>query len=345
MDIEHLLLPFVNSNCTPDNLTEAKVVGPCFLRSLFHSAFSHLVFYRTHSDALGCLPRFVYFLFVLIACLPFSGCLHRSRPVPTRFSTAPLLTATSSDLIERVNAQVSKIQTLKATVKLTATVGGSRRGNIIEYREIRGYVLARRPSSLRIIGLLPVLQNRIFDMVSDGDLFKLSLPTKSQFIVGISQETKLSNPTLASLRPRVIFDALLLQAIDPTDVATVLEQENHSIVDSANGKTWLQPDYTLDIVRRNSHGWYLTRRISFNRADLQPYRQITYDEDGSISTDTHYDDYEDFSGCTFPTTIQIWRPQEEYSVRLRIVKLSLNESLSQDEFVLEPPPGVSVLSR
>ena len=330
-------------NKLPLRLTGTKLMGPCFFKSQFGSPTFNLISYlRRQGGALRYVPGFSYVLFVLIACLPIGGCFNRSHPVPTRFSTAPLLTATSSDLIERVNAQASKIQTLKATVKLTASVGGSKHRKVTEYREIRGYLLARRPSSLRVIGLLPVLQNRIFDMVSDGDLFKLSLPTKSQFIVGISEETKLSNPSLASLRPRVIFDALLLQAIDPVDDAAVLEQNT---VDSVNGRPLLQLDYTLDIVRRNGHGWYLARKISFDPADLQPYRQTYYDESGSIATDTTYGDYEDFNGCTFPTTIQIWRPQEEYSVSLKIVKLSLNEPVPQDKFVLEPPPGVRVLSR
>jgi len=88
-------------------------------------------------------------ILVLIAVVPLGGCLFRSRPVALRTSTAPLQTATRDELIERINSEASEIQTLKATVGITASVGGSKRGKITEYQEIRGFILARKPSSLR----------------------------------------------------------------------------------------------------------------------------------------------------------------------------------------------------
>ena len=284
-------------------------------------------------------------ILALIALISLSGCMLRSRPVPLRMNTAPLLAATCSDLIERVNAEAAKIQTLKATVEITASVGGSKRGKITEYQEIRGHILARKPSLLRMIGLFPVLQSRVFDMVSDGDLFKLWLPPKNQFIVGSNHVIKPSISPLANVRPQVIFDAMLLQAVDPQDGAAVLEQGTQSILDPVTRKPVLQADYTLDIIKQNSHGWYLSRRISFGRQNLQPYHQAIYDESGSVATDAFYDDYADFNDCVFPTKIQIWRPQEEYSIKLKIVKLSLNGPLSDDQFVLEPPPGASLAFR
>src|ERR1700684_1752688 len=104
-------------------------------------------------------------IFLLIAVVPLGGCLYRSRPVALRTSTAQLQTATGNDLVERIHAEATEIQTLKASVGIIASVGGSKLGKITEYQEIRGYILARKPSSLRMIGLLPILQNRVFDMV------------------------------------------------------------------------------------------------------------------------------------------------------------------------------------
>ena len=80
-------------------------------------------------------------LLLLIAVLPLGGCLLRSRPVALRTSTAQLQTlqtATGNDLVERINAESTQIQTLKATVGITASVGGSKRGKITEYQEIHG---------------------------------------------------------------------------------------------------------------------------------------------------------------------------------------------------------------
>ena len=42
----------------------------------------------------------------------------------------------------------------------------------------------------------------------------------------------------------------------------------------------------------------------------------------------------------FPSQIEIKRPQEEYDITLTMVKLELNEPLTDDKFILEQPPGL-----
>ncbi|HSY64460.1 MAG TPA: DUF4292 domain-containing protein [Terriglobales bacterium] len=283
-------------------------------------------------------------ILLLIAVVPLGGCVSRSRPVALRTSTAHLETASSNDLVERINTEATKIQTLKATVGLTASVGGSKRGKITEYQEIRGYILARKPSSLRIIGLFPILQNHVFDMVSSGQDFKLWIPSKNQFIVGHNDVATPSTPLLGNLRPQVICDALLLQAVDLHELA-VLEEGEHKVIEPVTLKLVLQPDYTLDIIRQNGHGWYLSRKIVFDRTDLQPHQQLLYDEHGSIVTDVLYDEYREFNGVLFPTKIQIRRPQEEYFIKVEVSKLTINGPIMDEQFVLEPPSGASLASR
>jgi outer membrane lipoprotein-sorting protein len=282
---------------------------------------------------------------LLIAMVPLGGCVSRSRPVALRTSTAQLETASGSDLVERINTEATKIQTLKATVGITASFGGSKRGKITEYQEIRGYILARKPSSLRIIGLFPILQNQVFDMVSSGQEFKLWIPPKNQFIVGNNDEARPSTPLLGNLRPQVIYDALLWQAVDLQNELAVLEEGEHQVIEPGTQKLVLQPDYILDIIKRNGQGWYLSRKIVFDRTDLQPHQQLLYDEHGSIVTNFVYDEYREFNGVLFPANIQIWRPQEEYSIKLEVTKLTINGPIMDEQFVLEPPSGASLASR
>ena len=282
---------------------------------------------------------------VLIAVVPLGGCLFRSRPVALRTSTAPLQTASRDELIERINSEASEIQTLKATVGITASVGGSKRGKITEYQEIRGFILARKPSSLRMTGLFPILQNHVFDMVSNGQEFKLWIPPKNQFIVGDNDVARPSAQPLANLRPQVIYDALLLQAVDLQNELAVLEEGEHKVIDPGTQKLVLQPDYTLDIIKQNGHGWYLSRKTVFDRTDLQPHQQVLYDEHGSIVTDVLYDEYREFNGVLFPTNVQIWRPEEEYSIKLEVTKLTINGPIMDDQFVLEPPSGAGPASQ
>jgi outer membrane lipoprotein-sorting protein len=286
-------------------------------------------------------PWWLALLFV--GTLALSGCLFRSRPVPVRMGTTQLQSATCDELIERINSQASDIRTLKATVSIATSVGGSRRGKVTEYHEIRGYILASKPSLLRMIGLFPILQNRVFDMVSSGHEFRLWIPARNQFIVGNDQRVSSSEP-LGNLQPQFIYDALLLQPINQDEV-TVLEQGNQTVVDPETRRPVLRPDYTLNIIRRADHGWYLSRKTVFDRADLQPHEQIIYDHDGYVATDAHYEQFNRFNGVSFPTRIEIWRPQEEYSITLTIIQLTVNQMLSDDQFTLNQPPGVELVSR
>ena len=289
--------------------------------------------------------RILPHIILLIAVVPLGGCLSRSRPVALRTSTAPLQTATGKDLIWRINDAATEIQTLKATVGITASVGGSKLGKITEYQEIRGYILARKPSSLRMIGLFPILQSHLFDMVSSGQEFKLWIPSKNQFIVGDNEEARPSIEPLGNLRPQVIYDALLPQAVDLQSELAVLENSEHEVIDHRTQKATLQPDYSLNIIKQNGREWYLSRKVVFDRTDLRPHQQLLYDEHGSIVTDVHYDEYREFNGVVFPTNIQIWRPQEEYSIKLRVTKLTINGSILDDQFVLNLPSGAGLASR
>ena len=282
---------------------------------------------------------------LLLAVVPLGGCFSRSRPVALRTSTAQLQNASGKDLIERINAAASEIQTLKATVGLRASVGGGKMGKITEFQEIRGYILARKPSSLRMIGLFPILQNQVFDLANNGHEFKLWIPSRNQLVAGNSDEARSSMQPLGNLRPQVIVDALLVQAVDPQNELAVLEGSEHEVVDPGERKLALQPDYTLNIIKQNGRGWYLSRKVVFDRTDLRPHQQLFYNEQGSIVTDVHYDEYGEFNGVFFPENIQIWRPQEEYSIKLVVTKLTINGPIMDDQFVLELPSGAGLASR
>ena len=280
---------------------------------------------------------------VLLAILPLSGCLFRSRKVERQYSTAPLKTATQAQLIEYINTQASKIHSLQATVDIDTSVGGSKKGKITDYQQIRGYVLIRKPAMLRMIGLMPIVRNRAFDMVSDGNIFKLWIPPKNRFIIGRNDiETQNPKQALESLRPQVIYDALLLHEVDPQSEIAVMESGYETVTD-AKRHTLQQPDYEIEIIRKGGNGWFLSRKITFSRTDLLPHRQLIYDESGNVATDTRYEGYKDYNGVNFANQIQINRPQEEYSITLTTVKLQMNEPLTDDKFALEQPPGAEVV--
>jgi outer membrane lipoprotein-sorting protein len=284
-------------------------------------------------------------LLVFLAVLPLGGCLFHSRIVDRPMSTAPLKSATQEQLIEYVNAQASQIHSMQATVDIDTSVGGEKKGKITDYEEIRGYVLARKPAMLRMIGLMPIVRTTAFDMVSDGQDFKLWIPPKNRFVLGRNDvETVNPKQPLENLRPQYIYDALLLREInpDPAKEIAVVQSRQETVVDS-HGRKMDQPDYELLVIHKGDNGWFTSRIIVFSRTDLLPHRQYVYDEKGNQVTGSRYEAYKAYNGVNFPTQIEIQRPQDEYDITLTIVKLQLNEALTDDQFVLEQPHGAEVI--
>lgn len=287
-------------------------------------------------------PRLTIVLLALCLCST-TGCLFRSHRVEAKRSAVPLKSATQEELVAKVAQLSASIQTLNATVDIDTTVGGEKKGKVIEFQQIRGYILLQKPKMLRMIGLLPIVRNRAFDMVSNGDRFELSIPPKNRFITGSNQLTKVSGNALENLRPQVIYEALLIPAVDPNNEIAVLEEGQQQVVDEKTHKSVTQANYHLLIIRHSANNdWRLHRKIYFSRADLLPYRQTIYDDKGAIATDVTYSDTQNYNSVQFPSLIEIERPQEEYNIAIKMVKLTLNEPLKPEQFQLDVPPGATV---
>src|SRR5580692_1669742 len=280
---------------------------------------------------------------LFLAVLSTTGCVLRTRPVEEQYSKTPLKEASQQDLIDSINQQAQTIRSLKATVDIDTSVGGAKKGHQTDYKEIRGYVLARKPAMLHMIGLLPIVRTTAFDMVSDGQEFKLWIPPKNRFVVGRNDvQTLSSDQPMENLRPRDIYDALLIRPIDPEHDIAVLEN-GYEILHDPKGHRVLQEDYELVVIQKRPTGWGLSRKIVFSRTDLQPHRQFIYDEQGNLETDARYADYKENDGVSFPSRSQLFRPREEYEVTLNILKLEINKPLRDDQFALEQPRGADVV--
>lgn len=259
-------------------------------------------------------------------------------------STAPLKQATEAELVGRINSEAAKIQTLNATVEISTSVGGWTKGKITQYQKISGYILVKKPGMLRMIGLIPVVRSRAFDMVSNGQTFELSIPAKNRFIIGRNNViTHNTNQPLENLRPQQILDALLVREIDLKNEIAVLENAYETVTDPKTKKEAQQPDYVITVIDRGPNGWYLSRKIIFSRTDLEPHEQLVYDANGYIASDVHYNNFSDHDGVDFPNDIDIWRPQEEYDIHLTITKVTINQPLTNEQFALQQPAGAQVV--
>jgi len=277
-------------------------------------------------------------LSILFAFLASSNCswfrVKQTRRIPASEQALPAKTASLDDLIQGINQQSEKIQTLKLTVIYQLTGGSINSGEISNYRETDGFVLARRPSWIRLIG--QAFKVKVFDMVSDGKQFRIYVPPKSKFILGSNdQEIKGRKDVPINLRPQHIFQALI---IDP--VSTDNDGNMRVLEEDQDGK---HKYYVLSIIGPAKEGvGSLRRKIWIDRFDLRLVRQKLYD-DGRMVSDINYREFKDFEGGDYPSVIDFTRPQEDYSLRIRISKAVMNETLRDEQFVLEQPDGTELV--
>jgi outer membrane lipoprotein-sorting protein len=240
----------------------------------------------------------------------------------------PLLTVSKQALVEAVARTYNAIRDFNATVNLTPALGSAEKSKITEYKEVRGYILFRKPSSIRMIGLYPVVRTTAFDMASDGVRFSLYIPSKNRFVVGRNDAQEVSANKLENLRPQHFLEGMQIR---PIEDSTRVLLENFTDEDNAF--------YILHELQEKSGQLLLRRTIWFERTNLTIVRQIAFDDSGDILSDARYDEWRSFDNVLFPRHVVIDRPREEYGVIVDIVKMDINKGLKDDQFALAQPEG------
>jgi outer membrane lipoprotein-sorting protein len=273
-------------------------------------------------------------LLICLSALDFSGCFVRRRIITRKGANATpvLITADKQTLIDRLARDYQAIRSFSATVDMVPALGSSEKSKITEYKDVRGYILFRKPADIRIIGLYPVVRNKAFDMVSNGTDFRLYLPAKNCFVTGSNQLIARSAHKIENLRPQHFLEALMIAPMQPDEKAELV-----NFTDEDNAV------YILHCVRVQPDGEIVpTRSVWFSRINLHIARQLVFDPAGNILTDARYSDWQNYDGLPFPKTIDIARPQDEYAVVLTVVKMEINRGVSNDKFVLEQPEGTQL---
>jgi hypothetical protein len=277
---------------------------------------------------------------LLLLCLiqfGMSSCLVRKRSIRRTGAGAVknpnLLLANRETLVNEVARQYEAIHDFTATVDMIPALGTAEKSKITEYKDVRAYIIFRKPADIRIIGLYPVVRNTAFDMVSVGPDFSLYVPARNRFLTGRNEIIRPSPNKLENLRPTHFLDAMMVRPVEPGKDKLLME--NFTDEDDAF--------YILHVVREETPAELrLTRTIWFNRIDLQLARELIFDETGNILTDARYSEWRSFDNVHFPKHIEINRPRDEYGVVIDVVKMDINKGVSDDKFVLKQPPGTTL---
>jgi hypothetical protein len=251
-----------------------------------------------------------------------------------------LRTASKQQLIASYDHQAQSINSMNAAVTMVLTAGSAYTGVIEQYHEVSGFILAQKPASVRVIGQVPVVGTDIFDMVSDGEMFHIFIPSKNKFIEGPAELERPSAKAIENLRPQHLTAALFWNAIPPDD-PVLFEQ-------ATQGSSAY---YVLTVIHRVSKSpataveadWEIARKIWFDRATLNVSRFQTYDSGGRLASDIGYSDWDSFGTEQFARQIKVDRPASDYNLEIHIVRLTLNLSISPDRFVLKQPAGTELV--
>jgi outer membrane lipoprotein-sorting protein len=261
-----------------------------------------------------------------------SGCAVSRKHVTQPIAMQPALSASKAELLARYNQEASGIENLTATVHMIPTAGSALSGVIEQYHEVSGFILAARPASIRVIGQAPIVAKDIFDMVSDGQTFRIYIPSKNKFVVGPTALGHPANKPIENLRPQHLFDALLWPAI-PADAIALIEEAQ------APPKRY----YVLTIAEKAGDEWKLDRKLWFDRADLQIARIQVYGAEGDMVSDTSYSNWQQTGALNYPREISLARPADDYQLEIRITQLILNQAIAADRFQLAQPPGTELV--
>ncbi len=285
----------------------------------------------------------------LISCaalawpLTLTGCslFPTTRKLPVPKAPAVVQTVTPEQLVAQLNQRWDALQTLTATVQIQATELKTNQGLAKEFPTCRGYILLRKPRTLRVMG--QYFGIRVFDMVSDGQNFTLEVPPRNVAFEGSSTEKGKSPNPLENLRPEFFLDALMVRGLS-LDEEYMATSDTATMEDAAKKHLYSVPEYILEVVRRKtgSQELSLVRKITFHRDDLLPYEQEIFDSNGNLETQVSYGTYAQFVSGEYPSKVTIKRPLEGVEIALTVESVNKNVNLPADQFELKLPSGIKI---
>ena len=244
-------------------------------------------------------------------------------------------TATKKDLISSYNQVAAAVTSVNLSVTMTLTAGSAYTGVIKQYHEVNGFILAQKPADIRVIGQAPIVGTNIFDMISDADTFRISIPSQNKFITGPTKLERPSAKPIENLRPQHLLGAIFWDAIP--EHAPVLMEE------AGDGGRY----YVLTVIRRtggrgaedSGTDWEIEQKVWIDRADLSVARRQIYEAGGRIGSDIAYGGWDTFGAVRYSRQIGLTRPGNDYKLQIGITKAAFNETITADRFELQQPEG------
>jgi hypothetical protein len=279
----------------------------------------------------------------LAVCFEGSGC---SAKHTVEIQVSPKITSARSATLEELLNIIGKYDQIFdlqcSDLKVFLTTGKWESGKQDEFKRAPGYLMMRRPDSLRLVLLSPVLiKSTIFEVVSSGDDFSAWLRNKNKVYKGKNSARELVADDLPDgipLRPPHIFEAILPSNINIKDAAIRVSVEETT---DKFARYYMLSVYKEGVPPRI----HTIRKIWIERSQLAISRQQIFELDGRMLCDVEYEEMQQIGGFDLPGSINLNRPEDGYSLKMIFAKngWKVNSKIEDDAFILAHREGAETV--
>jgi hypothetical protein len=274
---------------------------------------------------------------LVVSAMTGCGTSHTVKAPETEITVTQ--DATKESLLAAYNHVASGITTLNLSVDLVPSAGKAYSGIIQQYHEVGGFILAKRPAEVLMIG--QVLSKDIFRMASDGETFHIFIPSKNKFMVGSAKLERPAERPIENIRPQHLLDALFWPEI-PAGTPVIIAEDDE-----------ISARYYVLSVLGTGAAPEIERNLWFDRSDLHLARLQIYGSAGKLISDIRLDSWQPAAAAAttatvngnfeYPRHITMQRPHDDYKLEIKVKKVTLNEPISDDSFQLKQPPGTDLV--
>jgi hypothetical protein len=292
-------------------------------------------------------------IFALCMVALTAGCnlVKKESKTPTLLKTE---TAGQAELMKEVN-RFARVASMRAKMDLQFEDNSfAEFGTKEKYRNADGEIVVQRPGMILMKVQIPFIKSDLAQMTSDGTNFRVAIlyggdaDKYKKFVKGTNNadysklQKNLSAPrngngeakavrenvsAFSNLRPQHFTDAMLVRPTDAANVytqSTIFEIEDDQTVNSKSPiRRVVRGYYLLDEFVKTGDGQLkIARRFWFDRVGgIRLAKQQIFDQAGEIESDIVYGKEgkltEGADYANLPLEIQVTRPKEKYSMRLR----------------------------
>ncbi len=247
--------------------------------------------------------------------------------------------ATLPELVERIDQQwAAAVSLTVARFEVEFTGGSIDDGYFEKYRTAKGYLVAQRPDSVFVNILNPLTSSSVLVMASREEAFQIWIPSRNQFVHGRTDVRSGQDNPVYNVRPAHILEAILIEPVGGTRGWAYFLEE---VQDSRNKY------YVIGVLQPGAEGSpvvQLRRKLWIERSTMELRRQQVF-SGGTLVSEVRYAEPVEVGGRMVPTTVEIHRPVDHYSIAFRFdaESVQVNRETPPDSFVLQPPSGAELI--